>query len=595
MSEPVELAGMGAIVGADGVGFRVWAPHADTVAVVGDFNDWDETADPLTRENDEGYWYGCVDGAVAGQQYKFVLTNGDLRLERIDPYARQVTNSVGNGVIVDPADFDWQGDDFTLPPLNELVIYEAHVGSFVTQPGRQGNLELLTDKLQHVVNLGCNVIQLMPVAEFAGDLSWGYNPAHMFAVESTYGGPHAYREFVRRAHELGLGVIQDVVYNHFGPSDLDLWQFDGWSENGKGGIYFYNDDRSHTPWGDTRPDYGRGPVRQFIHDNAMMWLDEFHVDGLRMDMTPYMRSKDATGFDIMDGWTLQAWVNRDIVARYPHAVLIAEDMHSEPRVTGFDNDGAGYHAQWDPNFVHPIRAAIQAARDEDRSMSAVAGALTFNYDGDAFRRVVYTESHDEVANGKARVVSEINHSDQQGWHSQKRSTLGAALALTAPGVPMLFQGQEFLQGDWFRDDVPLDWHLSRTHHGIVQLYADLVTLRRNLHGRSRGLQGQGITVFHVDEAAKVLAFQRWADHGVGDDVVVVVNLSDKPLEDLRIGLPAAGAWRLELNSDSSFYSDDFADFVSEDLVGEAEPRDGLDASASVSIAPYTVLIYSYAG
>ena len=228
-------------------------------------------------------------------------------------------------------------------------------------------------------------------------------------------------------------------------------------------------------------------------------------------------------------------------------------------------------------------------------MSAVAGALTFNYDGDAFRRVVYTESHDEVANGKARVVSEINHSDQQGWHSQKRSTLGAALALTAPGVPMLFQGQEFLQGDWFRDDVPLDWHLSRTHHGIVQLYADLVTLRRNLHGRSRGLQGQGITVFHVDEAAKVLAFQRWADHGVGDDVVVVVNLSDKPLEDLRIGLPAAGAWRLELNSDSSFYSDDFADFVSEDLVGEAEPRDGLDASASVSIAPYTVLIYSYAG
>ena len=158
------------------------------------------SADPLTRENDEGYWYGCVDGAVAGQQYKFVLTNGDLRLERIDPYARQVTNSVGNGVIVDPADFDWQGDDFTLPPLNELVIYEAHVGSFVTQPGRQGNLELLTDKLQHVVNLGCNVIQLMPVAEFAGDLSWGYNPAHMFAVESTYGGPHAYREFVRRAH-----------------------------------------------------------------------------------------------------------------------------------------------------------------------------------------------------------------------------------------------------------------------------------------------------------------------------------------------------------------------------------------------------------
>ena len=126
----------------------------------------------------------------------------------------------------------------------------------------------------------------MPVMEFAGDFSWGYNPAHIFAVESGYGGPDALKDLVKQAHRRGLALIVDVVYNHFGPSDLDLWQFDGWSENGKGGIYFYNDDRSSTPWGDTRPDYGRDEVRRFIHDNAMMWFYDFHVDGLRFDMTP---------------------------------------------------------------------------------------------------------------------------------------------------------------------------------------------------------------------------------------------------------------------------------------------------------------------
>ena len=131
----------------------------------------------------------------------------------------------------------------------------------------------------------------MPLAEFAGELSWGYNPACIFAVETDYGGPLGFKRFVKAVHQAGMGVILDVVYNHFGPSDLDLWQFDGWSENGLGGIYFYNDWRAETPWGSTRPDYGRKEVRQFIRDNAMMWLEEYHVDGLRLDMTLYMRHR----------------------------------------------------------------------------------------------------------------------------------------------------------------------------------------------------------------------------------------------------------------------------------------------------------------
>jgi len=192
-----------------------------------------------------------------------------------------VTNSVGHGIIYDHGAFDWEGDDFHLAGHHELVIYELHIGSFYTRTDEVGTLELAMDKFDHLVRLGVNVVQVMPIAEFAGDYSWGYNPAHIFAVESAYGGPDAFKTFVKEAHRRGLAVVLDVVYNHFGPSDLDLWQFDGWSENDKGGIYFYNDARSVTPWGDTRPDYGREEVRRFIHDNAMMWLHDYHVDGLR--------------------------------------------------------------------------------------------------------------------------------------------------------------------------------------------------------------------------------------------------------------------------------------------------------------------------
>jgi len=214
---------------------------------------------------------------------------------------------------------------------------------------------------------------------------------------------------VKEAHARGLGVILDVVYNHFGPDDLHLWRFDGWSEHDGGGIYFYNDHRASTPWGRTRPDYGRPEVRAFIRDNALMWLEEHHVDGLRFDMTLYMRTVDGEGSESLpDGWSL---------------------------------------AQWDARFVHPVRQAVIAADDDHRSMHAVAGALK-PAAGDAFRRVIYSESHDEVANGKARVPHEIAGGAVADWFAQKRSTLAAALVFTAPGIPMIFQGQEFLQGGW---------------------------------------------------------------------------------------------------------------------------------------------------
>ena len=309
--------GMGAIVHKGGVAFRVWAPHAQSVIVKGDFNDWSDEATPLVHE-ENGYWYGDAASAKPGQEYKFVIINGDLKLDRIDPYAKHVTNSTGNGVIYDVSAFDWQDDHFELPPHNELVIYEMHVGSFFADAdGKPGNFDTAMEKLGHLNRLGVNAIQVMPIAEFSGDYSWGYNPANIFAVESIYGGPDEFKKFVREAHKRGFAVIQDVVYNHFGPSDLDLWRFDGWQENEKGGIYFYNDYRAETPWGSTRPDYGREEVRRFIHDNAIMWLDEYHVDGLRYDSTLYIRTIDGNeANDLPQAWALLQQINGDIRARF---------------------------------------------------------------------------------------------------------------------------------------------------------------------------------------------------------------------------------------------------------------------------------------
>jgi 1,4-alpha-glucan branching enzyme len=588
------LPGMGSIVHENGVAFRVWAPHAGSVFVKGDFNAWSDTATPLEHE-ENGYWYADVPSARPGQEYKFVIASGEQVLERTDPYARQVTNSIGNGIIYDRSGFNWQDDNFELPPHNELVIYEMHIGSFFTDvEEKPGDFEDAMEKLKHLKRLGANAIQIMPIAEFAGDYSWGYNPAHIFAVESIYGGPDGFKRFVRAAHEQGFGVILDVVYNHFGPSDLDLWQFDGWQENGKGGIYFYNDHRAETSWGSTRPDYGREEVRRFIHDNALMWLEEYHVDGLRYDSTLFIRTIDGNeANELPEGWNLMQRINHDIRARFPRCISIAEDLRANPWITKpVEENGAGFHCQWDANFVHPVRAVVVLSQDEHRSMEAIRHAISFRYDGDAFRRVIYSESHDEVANGKARVPQEINPQDPTGWHAQKRSTLAAGLVFTSPGIPMLFQGQEFLQGEWFRDNVPLDWDLSEQYQGIVRLYRDLIQLRLNRKGYSRGLCGQFLNIYHVNEAENMLAFQRWDQHGPGDDVVVVLNFSHAPKENYEIGMPSTGRWKLRLNSDAAIYGNDFENFASGDIEAYEGQRDGLDAHAAVSIGPYSMLVYT---
>jgi 1,4-alpha-glucan branching enzyme len=591
---PSERGGMGAALHPDGTTFRVWAPFAEAVSVAGDFNDWSADSTSLASEAN-GYWSTHVPDVRRGAKYRFVIRSGTATVWRNDPYARAVTHSAGSSVVCDPF-FDWGDSHYRIPPWNEMVIYELHAGTFNDAPGGgPGSFESVARRMAYLENLGINAIELMPSMEFATDFSWGYNPSHIFAIEEAYGGPDGLKQLVRAAHEVGIAMIFDVVYNHFGPSDLDLWRFDGWGD--KGGIYFYNDRRCQTPWGDTRPDYGREEVRRFIADNARMWLDEFRFDGLRWDATAYIRNiygNDADpADDVPDGWRLMQQVNQETNDHQPWKLNIAEDLRGNHWITQDTwTDGAGFDAQWDAEFVHPVRAAMVAPSDGGRNMNALAKAITYRYNDDAFRRVIYTESHDEVANGKARLAEEIFPGNSGSWFSRKRSTLAAALVFTSPGIPMIFQGQEILEDAWFHDQDPVDWTKERTYGGILRLYRDLIRLRRNWHDSTRGLTGQHVNVYHVNDADNVIAFHRSDRGGPRDDVVVVINVANSSYGNYRIGFPRRGDWRVRFNSDWSGYGQDFGNHSSYDTVAEDPPSDSMPQSGRIGIGPYSAVVYS---
>ncbi len=592
--QPSSQPGMGANLIPGGCAFRVWAPHAEAVSVAGDFNSWDRKRHHLAEEG-FGYWSGEIRGARYRDEYKYVIHHEGEPLYRNDPYARELTNSNGNSVIIDPT-FDW-GDtsSYRTPPWHQWVIYEMHIGTFHDEPGeRPGNFDRAIERLDPLVDLGINAVEIMPAAEFPGSHSWGYNPAHQFAIERDYGGPKAFRRFIKAAHQRGIAVILDVVYNHLGPSDIDLWQFDGWHTEGHdGGIYIYDNHRSHTPWGHTRPDYGRGEVRQFLRDNAMFWLEEFRLDGLRFDATSYIRNVNGFSDTLPDGWGLMQWINREVNSRQPWKLMIAEDLRNDSWITRPAADGgAGFDTQWSAAFVHPIRRALVTREDKDRNMVAVRNAITHRFNNNPLQRVIYTESHDEVANGRARIAEEIWPGNADSWYSKKRSTLGAAVVMTSAGIPMIFQGQEFLEDRWFADTDPLDWRRRDRYAGIVQLYRDLIRLRRNWFNNTRGLRGPHTHVHHVNNVDKVLAMHRWEQGGPGDDVVVVFNFANRKFHNYRVGFPRSGRWYLRMNTDAAVYDEEFGTLPAFDAHTDAIPYDGLGVSAHVTLPPYSALIFS---
>jgi 1,4-alpha-glucan branching enzyme len=563
--------------------FRVWAPNAESVCVIGSFNNWKGGRDTLKKEGASGVWSLEVRAAKPGDEYMFLI-NGEL--ERKDPRARQVTSSEGKGVVYDPAAFDWAASKPPAPvAAGDLVIYQLHPGTFHDpdpEDGRPGTLRDALAKLDHLVEMGVNCVLLMPVNEFPGDHSWGYNPSDQFAVESAYGGPDALKEFVKACHERAIAVHLDIVHNHYGPGDLHLWQFDGYSGgDNKGGIYFYEDDeRGLTPWG-PRPNFGSREVGEFVMDQVRMWFDEYRIDGLRWDSTINIRAIEDGAVANAEGEEMLDRIARTIRREYPGKISIAEDSVGDRRFdASWEYD---FHTAGDDGVVPQLLRSSDAARRVEDIARRIDSDL-------GFRRVIYTENHDETGrlNGKRRLITEVSAYDPQGLKARRKSALAAVLTLTSPGIPLLFMGQELLEDREFHDTNPLDWRRGEESFRSFLLYKDLVHLRRNLDGSSAALTGPHARVIEVDEENKVIAFRRHLPGGSDDDLLVVINFSGRTLENHEVKFPSAGRWHQLFNSDDPKYGDDLTG------LGLNDPRIDSTNQAKLTLAPYSAQIFGRA-
>jgi 1,4-alpha-glucan branching enzyme len=600
---------MGAQLSATGATFRVWAQRADSVDVTGDFGTVAMSA------VGDGTWVASVDGVTAGQSYAFNVHSGAQVRTRADPRAQQIINDPGGAeptsVLYDQGAYAWRTGSFRAPPPSQQVLYELHIGSFsdTSGPGT-GTYASAAAKLADLADLGVNVVEVLPVNEFPGRYSWGYNPTYPFAPASAYGAPDDFKAFVDEAHARGIAVVLDVVHNHYyrdSTSDegsLSMWCFDGPCP-GNGGDYFDNDG---TPWG-PRPDFAQPAVHDFVVDSTVSWVKNFHVDGFRWDSSIYTRRTDwnvSAGHDIAAGARVMKDMNIAVHAANPNALTVAEDLAGWDAITSsvdrsrLDDyaSGFGFDSQWDDGFFYTLKGVMTQGDDGSRDVNALAGALRTSYGGVATHRVIYTEDHDKVApqNGsdKQRIPEAIWPGHADSYWSRKRASLGAAVALTAPGIPMLFMGQEMNEskGFPFSQDQALDWSNADRFSGIRALYKDLIHARLNAQGNTAGLTGNSLNVFHVNTNNKVVGYHRWNQGGAGDDVVVVVNFSNQAFPSYTLGFPRGGTWHVRLNSDWNGYSSDFPNTPSDDAYADAQPRDGLNYSGSIGIGPYTVIVLS---
>jgi 1,4-alpha-glucan branching enzyme len=593
--------------------FRVWAPFVDTVGVrINGGNTVPLAKEPGHPDPADTTWAGTVPNATAGDKYRYVIQAGGVSREFNDPRAQQLTGfELPNGfgvpgnddrpqsVIVDPT---FSMPPFTEPTFNSMVIYELHIGTF------NNTFVGAVAKLDYLKDLGINAVEVLPITQnplfpdhSPPDHDWGYDPVQFFAVKSKYGTPQEFKQFVKECHQRQIAVIVDVVYNHVVGNNL-LNAFGGFTTSEiPGGVFLYGGERANTDYG-PRPDYGRPQVRQYIQESALLLLRDYGVDGLRFDDTIDLRTFGPTHRPNNEAAELLRDINssyRNTDPKQPGKITIAEDLQSSGDVTLQTGPvGLEFNSQWDDAMVNTLRDVVTRVNDSDRNLGAVRDVLQRKLGSDVFSRVIYTENHDQVGHppGENRLPTLIDVNDHESIFAKKRSTLAAAVMLTAPGIPMIFQGQEMLETrDFgFKTPTPVDFNRAADSRfkGIVQMYRDLIALRRNLAGQTGGLTGQNLNVFHLDDGNKTLAYHRWENGGTGDDVVIVANFSNVPLPNLSLGFPRGGLWRVRFNSGAKVYDPSFDNGDSFDTTANPGGKDGLNFNATIGIGAYSIVILS---
>ena len=563
-AHPRQLGGM------DGVSFAVWAPNAQSVSVVGDFNGWDGRCHPLRQPGANGFWEIFVPGVGLGALYKFQIHGpaGNLLPLKADPFAFRCEAAPGTASIVHGLqDHPW-GDGAWMETRRRtrtheapVSIYELHLGSWRRRPDGTYMTygEIAADLAPYASWLGFTHVQLLPIMEHPFDPSWGYQPLGLFAPTSRFGGPEDFKLFVDTLHQAGLGVILDWVPAHFPEDSHGLGQFDGTH------LYEHADPRQgrHMDWGTLIYNFGRTEVQNFLIANALFWLDRYHIDGLRVDAVASMLYLDYSreagqwipnrhgGRENLEAVAFLRRLNEVVYGHFPDACTIAEESTAWPAVSRpTDQGGLGFGFKWDMGWMHDtLRYLGQGMMARPHHHDQITFSMLY-HDSENY---VLPLSHDEVVHGKRSILGRM---PGDAWERMANLRLLYAWLYAHGGKKLLFMGGEFGQGREWNHDTALDWGLLEqpAHKGIHDLVRDLNGLYRSHPALHQGdCQSGGFSWIDCgDRFNSVLTLlRRGADPA--DFMAIAFNFTSLTQSGYRVGVPQAGTYTELLNTDSMHY------------------------------------------
>ncbi len=594
------------IDGVRGVNFAVWAPNAQAVSIVGDFNEWDGRRHPMRKHIPSGFWELFVPGLEAGAIYKYRIRSGALAQDKCDPYAFAAELPPRTASMVwDLSRYAWN-DQAWLAGRSEaqgldrpMSFYEVHLGSWRRDPNRPhqwlGYRELAHQLVEYVLDQGYTHLELLPVSEHPFSGSWGYQTTGYFAATSRYGSPDDFMYFVDYCHQHGIGVVLDWVPAHFPRDDHGLRMFDGTH------LYEHADPRQgeHRDWGTLIFNYGRHEVRNFLVSNALFWLDKYHIDGLRVDAVASMLYLDYSreegdwipnefgGRENLRAIEFIKQFNEQVHQNHPGVLTIAEESTawggvSRPTYTG----GLGFSLKWNMGWMNDT---LRYMHHEAIHRKYHHDELTFSLIYAFHENFVLPLSHDEVVHGKGALLDQM-----QGdlWQRFANLRLLYGYMWTHPGKKLLFMGGEIGQWDEWNYDRSLDWDLLQwdSHRGLQKYVADLNRLYRSqpaLHQVDFESSGfEWIDCHNYDEST--LSYLRRAKDP-SDFVVVACNFTPVPRAMHRLGVPEPGFYQELFNSDSSYYSgSNLGNFPG--VAAEALPWHGRPYSIQVVLPPLGLVV-----
>lgn len=589
---------LGSIVDDTGVTFRVWAPNALEVQVRGDFNDWDGSRNPLQPIQQSGIWEGRVPGIGSGATYKFHLRGADgVWRDKADPMARWAEIPPLTASRVFRSKFTWTDADWmsaratnSRPNREPLSIYEVHLGSW-----RRGlDYDQLAEQLPAYVSfLGFTHVEFLPVMEHPFGGSWGYQVSSYYAPTARFGDPDGFRNLVNALHHAGIGVILDWVPAHFPRDDFALARFDG--------TPLYEDPNptrgEHPDWGTLVFNYGRHEVRNFLVANALYWLQEFHLDGIRVDAVASMLYLDYSreagdwqpnvhgGRESLEAVQFLQELNATIYKQVPGAITIAEESTSWPGVTRpTDADGLGFGFKWNMGWMHDSLAYL---RYDPIHRSYHHNELTFSIVYAFSENFVLPISHDEVVHEKGSLLRKM---PGDRWRQLANVRAYLSYMWAHPGKQLLFMGTEFAQDNEWAEMSELDWQLlaDPDHRGIQDLVRDLNDVYTQCPALwSQDHDAAGFQWLDGGDAARnTIAFIRWSDSG--DPLVCVTNFAAIPHEDYHLGLPLPGEWSEVINTDAEVYGGSGVGNLGT-VTALLDPRHGQPASARLRVPPLGTL------